>query len=346
MPSLKERVTTRIARIRERHPGVDHVVRMQEHYGATKAGQQAGAVTYFGFLSVFPILALAFFVVGYAAKIYPDARANLVSAIDQVLPNIIGVGEGQLSLADVESSAGTVGVIGLVGVLYTGLGWLSAMRDALVIVFEEPRKDQPNFVVGKLRDLLTLVAVGFVLIVAVAVSGVVNGSSQDVLDWLGLGAELSWLLWVFSLAFGLAANAVLFFALFRLLAEPPTPTRSLWSGALLGAVGFEALKQVSGYLLSATQGQPAFQAFGIALILLVWINYFSRVVLYAASWAYTARAARALRVPEPPPRVQGPRVPSQEPIARTRSRPVWVAPFTAGGAVALALVAVLRKRDR
>ena len=49
---------------RERRPFVDHAVRMQEHYGGVKAGQQAGAVTYFAFLSVFPILAIAFFVVG------------------------------------------------------------------------------------------------------------------------------------------------------------------------------------------------------------------------------------------------------------------------------------------
>ena len=50
---------------------------MQEHYGAVKAGQQAGAVTYFAFLSFFPILALAFFVVGWIAKVYPDAQDDL-----------------------------------------------------------------------------------------------------------------------------------------------------------------------------------------------------------------------------------------------------------------------------
>lgn len=348
MPSLKERVAARVSRIRERRPAVDHVVRMQEHYGAVQAGQRAGAVTYFGFLSVFPILALAFFVVGYAAKLYPDAQQDLVDAIDQVLPNIIGDGAGQLSLDDVQSSAGTVGVIGLLGVVYSGLGWLSAMRDALVVVFEVPKKEQPNFVIGKVRDLFTLVIVGFVLVVAVAVSGLVSGFSGDVLDWVGLGSELSWLLWLLTLAFGLVANMLLFFVLFKVLADPRTPIRSLWSGALLGAVAFEALKQVSGLLLSTTEGQPAFQVFGIALIVLVWINYFSRAVLYAASWAHTSRAARALRVPEPAQPVEGPRVPSlaTQPGTREGARPSWVAPFAAGGAAALALVAVLRKRER
>ena len=54
------------------------------------------------------------------------------------------------------------------------------------------------------------------------------------------------------------------------------------------AFGFELLKQASTWLLGATAQQPAFQAFGIALILLVWIYYFSRVLMYAASWAATA----------------------------------------------------------
>ena len=73
------------------------------------------------------------------------------------------------------------------------------------------------------------------------------------------------------------------------------PSRSLWSGALLGAVAFEVLKQLSTYLLKATASSDAFQAFGIALILVVWINYFSRVVVYAAAWAHTTAEAREMR---------------------------------------------------
>jgi membrane protein len=49
------------------------------------------------------------------------------------------------------------------------------------------------------------------------------------------------------------------------------------------------LKEASTFLLGLTQKSQAFQAFGITLILLVWINYFSRVVLYAAAWAHTER---------------------------------------------------------
>ncbi|MCW2791164.1 MAG: YihY/virulence factor BrkB family protein, partial [Nocardioides sp.] len=246
MASLKERATSAITALRERRPFVDHLVRMQQHYGRVQGSQQAGAVTYFAFLSFFPILALAFFVVGYVARLYDGAQRDLQAAIEQVLPGLLGDQEGQIQLADIQNAAATVGLLGLAGVIYSGLGWLSGMRDALVVVFELPRKEQPNFIVGKLRDLVTLALIGVILLVSVAVSGFVSGFSSDVLDWLGLGADLGWLVRLVTVVLGLGANMALFFAMFRLLAEPHTPRRSLWSGALLGAVGFEVLKQLSG----------------------------------------------------------------------------------------------------
>ena len=202
MASLKERVTTRIHQLRQEHPHLDRAVRTQEHYGETKAGQQAGAVTYFGFLSVFPILALAFFVIGYVSKVVPESRDTLVDAIDSMLPGIIGTGDNQLQLADIEDAAGAVGLIGLVGVLYSGLGWLSALRDALIAVFALPDREQPGFVMGKVRDLLTLVVIGVVMLVAVALTSVVAGYSEDVLDWVGLSTELGWLVKVLTIALG------------------------------------------------------------------------------------------------------------------------------------------------
>ncbi|MEP9361850.1 YihY/virulence factor BrkB family protein [Nocardioides sp. CN2-186] len=344
MPSLKERVTGWVAEARQRRPLLDHLVRMQEHYGAVKAGQQAGAVTYFAFLSFFPILALAFFVVGWIAKVYPEANNNLTDALNSVMPGLVGTNDGQIQLDDIQSAAATLGIVGAVVLLYSGLGWLAAMRDALVVVFEVPAKDQPNFVFGKLRDLLTLMLIGVILLVSVAVAGFVAGFSKDVLDWIHLGEELSWLVVVVTIVLGLAANMLLFFAMFVLLAEPHTPRRSLWSGALLGALGFEVLKQLSTILFRSTQGNPAFQAFGIALIVLIWINYFSRVVLYAASWAHTSAAARALR-PEPQPApVEGPPSP---PLQRPREvEHGWATPYLAGAATMLGLTAVVRKISR
>ena len=350
--SLVTSAKHRLAVVRERRPFVDHLVRMVQHYGAVKGNALAGAVTFFGFLSFFPILALAFAVVGWVTGVYDDATSQMVKAIQSVLPMVVE-GEaksGQISIDAFQEGAGAAAGIGLLGVLYSGLGWVSGLRDALQVVFETPPRELPNFVVGKVKDLISLVLVGVVLLLSVAVSGVVTAISGDILGWLGLDIALQPLLTVLAIVVGLAANSLLFFAIFKILAEHDTPNRSLWSGALLGAIGFEVLKQAATYLIGATKGQPAFAVFGIALVLLIWINYFSRVVMYAASWAHTSPEARAAREAElvADAMPEGPRIDlvAAADVVRPSSTPASSpkAAFAAGAASMLGLVALMRRR--
>ncbi len=350
MASVKDQALDTVDDVR-RNRLVAHVLRMVKHYGSHNGNNQSGAVTYFAFLSFFPILALAFFVVGIVSNVYPGAREDLVQAIDSLLPGFIGDGENEISLADIRTFSGWAGLIALAGVLYAGLGWLSAMRQSLEVVFETPEGVQPNFVFGKLRDLVSLVTIGVTLLVSVAFTGFLTAFSSTVLGWVGLGDELSWLLTLITRAIGLVANAVLFFTLFKLLGQPRVPNRALWHGAFLGAVGFEVLKSLSFLLLGSTKDQPAAQAFGIALILLVWINYFSRLVFFSASWAFTSPLAVADRIHDPVHPVQGPPLPSttdlvQDAAGTSRSSPSPTTAFAAGAAVAGTVAAVLRRGRR
>jgi membrane protein len=132
----------------------------------------------------------------------------------------------------------------------SGLGWLSGMRTALQVVFELPQGGRPGFVLGKLRDLLTLLFVGSILLVSVALSGVVTRFSSELLDLAGLDQDLAWTVDAVAVVIALLANTLFFFVLFEVLAQPRTPRRSPWQAALLGAVAFELLKQLSGFLLA------------------------------------------------------------------------------------------------
>ena len=193
--------------------------------------------------------------------------------------------------------------------------------------------------VGKLRDLLTLAVIG---VDAArergrlrAGRGLLAGAPRPAgldRDW-----RPSWRCWSSSSAG--AADMLLFFAIFRLLVRPRLPKRSLWAGALLGAIGFELLKQLSSSCIGRTKDQPAFQAFGIALILLVWINYFSRVVVYAAAWALHRAGPRGVPAAEPDAAVAAveaaPRPPCASAVATPEVPPsAWVG---SGAALTLAL---------
>src|SRR4051794_24844767 len=74
MVSPATKVTGWVTAARRSSPLLDHGVRTQQHYADVNGTALAGGVTYYGFLSFFPLLAVAFFVVGQVAKVYPQAR--------------------------------------------------------------------------------------------------------------------------------------------------------------------------------------------------------------------------------------------------------------------------------
>ena len=347
--SVLDSVKQRVSDLRERRPVVDHLVRALEHYGQVNGSALAAAVTYFAFLSFFPILALAFAIFGQVTKVYEDAQDTLVDAANSVLPGLIG-GESGVPLDTLQAAAPGIFSVGIVLTLYSGLGWLSGMRSALMAIFEEPEREQPSFLIGKLRDVLALMALGTILVASVAVSGVATKVLTPIMEALDLGVVAEGFLWVLALCLGLAASTLLFFAFFRLLAQPNTPSRSLWSGSFLGAVVFEVLKQLSTFLLKATANSEAFQAFGIALILMVWINYTSRVVVLSAAWAHTTPEARAIRDANrvADQTVEGPRIDLAAAAPGVRTASAASSPkaaFAAGAATMLGLVALLRRRS-
>ena len=261
---------------------IDRAKRAARHYADRDGSTLAAAVTYFAFLSLFPLLALSFAAVGMIASFVPDAQTALDASLRALFPGMIGDRPGQMSLLEIRKAAGPVAGIGIVTVVYSGLSWIADMRDALGRMFDQPREPRPvgvrarvaSFASIQLHNAVALGSIGAALLVSVAVSG-------GVLD---LASHLP-LVSVVAVVVGIATGAVMFFLMFRLLADPDLPGAALWSGALVGAIGFEILKRASTWLLDSTANQPAFQAFGIALILLVWIYYFSRVIMYAAAWA-------------------------------------------------------------
>ena len=96
-----DRVRERLRTARARRPALDHAVRAYDRHSEVRGGQVAGAITYFGFLSFFPLLALAFAAVGYISVFYPDARDSITTAVEQAFPSLVGSGPNQINIDDV-----------------------------------------------------------------------------------------------------------------------------------------------------------------------------------------------------------------------------------------------------
>lgn len=287
MPVM-ERVYSRVRAARSRFAWVDHALRANDRHSDVVGGQIAAGITYFGFLSFFPLLALAFALVGYLSDVYPGARDAITTAVEGAFPGLLGTGPGQIDIDDVVAAKAGAGIVGLLGLLYSGLGWVSALRVGLRRVFGTLDERLP-FLRRKLADLVVLVLLGLALLASVVVSSLATSATSYVLGLVSLDDSLTAtvLLKVVAVALALLVDTILFAILLTRLPGVRRPWAQIRSGALLGAVGFEALKLLGTFLVAKTTGNPVYATVGVVVGLLVWINLVSRLLVFAAAWTAT-----------------------------------------------------------
>ncbi|GAA2391319.1 YihY/virulence factor BrkB family protein [Nonomuraea africana] len=283
--AVKEWISRTTERSRVRWHLVDHVLRTVQRYQLQNGDRLAGAVTYFAFLSLFPIIALAFAVFGYVLTERPELSEALRKSIAEQLPGLVD----QLNLDQIAKARTSAGVIGLVGLLYAGMGAIDALRGALREI-SMATTPPLNFVLGKLRDLATLIMLGVTMVVSALVGGFATQATTTVAAFLGvetsLGAKLT--LGAVGLLGSVGADWVMFLIVLGWVARPTRPFRTLARGALLGAIGFGVLKQVATLLLATTLSNPVYGTFAVTAGLLLWINFSARLTLYVAAWTATS----------------------------------------------------------
>jgi membrane protein len=274
----------------------DHLARAYERYQDRFGDRLAAALTYHGFLAFFPLTALAFAVVGYLVVIDPHASDMVSKALKDILPGL----EKQLPVKDIARAKEGAGIVGLVLLLWGGLGWVSALRESLRSIWDMDPSGGGNFVVKKFWDLVVLVSLGCTLLVSVALSGLVTSATHQVLGKVGLGhvTGAGFVLRVLSLAVALLADMVLFYVMFSRLSGTRASWTELLRGTLFGAIGLEILKLAGTYLIGHTMKNPIYASFAVTVGLLVWINLTSRFILFTAAWTSTRKVVLAVDAPE------------------------------------------------
>ncbi len=226
-------------------------------------------VAYYALLSLVPFLFLMLSLIGVLER--QNEQSFLVQELEQVLPGQSV--DGLVALVEnIRLNARSYGVIGFVGLLWSSLGFLSAIESALNIVYDVPNRP---FLRQKLLTVGLVVTGLCALFASLVVTTWVQRHSPDVPAALN-GAVL------LSLTFSAGVSFVFLVVVYRLLPNTPVSTREAVPGALVGTVAFQLSFQALPLYLGFSESQPALKAFNGLVVLLIWLFLMSNVLLLGA----------------------------------------------------------------
>jgi len=287
----------------QRRPMIALIIRAAERFSDRMGNQFGAAITYFSFLSMIPIMMVSFAAAGFVLASHPTLLQDIFSKIllNVSDPTLAATLKSTINTAVQQRT--TVGIVGLLIALYSGINWMGNLREAIRAqsrdVWERKPQDQEKIWVKYLRDFVSLIGLLFALIVTLSITSVAGSAQQLIISALYLD-NIEWLkpAWrVIGLAISIFANYLLFFWIFWRLPRHRPRKKALIRGTLIAAIGFEVIKIVMTYTLPSLVKSPSGAAFGSVLGLMAFFYFFARLTLFCAAWIATAEYKDDPRMP-------------------------------------------------
>src|SRR5436309_2773393 len=233
----------------------------------------AAMVAYYALLSLVPFVFLAVSLLGVFGQI--SASSYLIRELGYILP---GQSTADLlrPMRSIQRNAGAIGVIGLLGIVWTSLGFYSALESALNIVFRvQNRAFLHQKWVTFVLVLTSLVVLFASLLVAVAATGWVDRHAHNLIQ-LTVAAYLG------TLVVSSAGSFMFLMAVYRYLTNVELGAGDVWPGARVGTALFQVSFQWLPLYLRFSGQLLALRAFGGLVILLVWLYLMANIIVLGA----------------------------------------------------------------
>ncbi len=242
----------------------------------------AAMVAYFALLSFVPLVFLAFALLGFAHR--ADASDFLIKELRHAFPgsSVTSI----LSLVHAaQDNAAVLGVIGVVGLLWSSLSLFSALESAFNIVYGRPNR---RFLHGK--GLAAAIMVGS--LVTLFLSLVIGAFGFELLKRNAPGfAGNPVAAYVLSVAVSLVGVFVFLLAVYRLLPNASVSLGDALPGAIAAAIVLEASFQILPVFVRYADVNVTLRVLGGPVILLLWMYVMANVIVLGAelNWWQTQR---------------------------------------------------------
>jgi len=253
----------------QRRRAVSFVVATFMRYREDRGRQFGALLSYYGFISLFPLLLVLVTVLGIVLDDNDDLRREILDSIYARFP-VLGaqLRESTTSL----DSSGLSLVIGLLISLWAGLAVVKHAQDALNLQWSVPWYRRPRFLERNARAFGVLLVIGAGILAATAVTNVAAFLPELEGPGRVLGAIVA-----------IVLNIAVLTASYRVLITSTIEWRLLIPGGVVGGVSLWFLQLVGGEYVARVvlDASDVYGAFAVMFGLLVWIALLARVTLLA-----------------------------------------------------------------
>ncbi len=244
-------------------------------YGEDGIGTHAALLTYYGFLSLFPLLLVLTTLTGNIIGKHPHLQHTVIDGVTSYFP-LLG---SQLSshVHALDRSGLALGA-GILFTLYGARGVADAFRKGAQHIWQVPESKRDKFPASLFKTLCLLVVGGVGFIAAAILAGLANAAGHDpAFRILSVLLNVFILFWLF--------NFLINFSLPRHL-----PIKETRVGAAVAAIGLVILQNLGGYILARELKNldALYSYFAIALGLMFWLYLQAQILCYAMEIAYVS----------------------------------------------------------
>jgi membrane protein len=273
-------VEARIMVLRHRSPSFDHLSRAVLRYLDVNGGRLAAAIAYYGFFAVFALLLIGYAVFGILLTNNDELFDIVRDFLRQNLPF--------LDLQQILDSGRTIGVVGLIGLVFTGIAWIEAIRSSQRLIWR--LNEHPGYI-GVRQAVDLLVTIGILALIALSVLAV--SLLERLLAWL-FGGEATWVLTIVRWTLTVAINMLLAAALLGAVPRLRMTVRRILPPVLMVGIGYTLLNTVGRSFVGLVERNPAYGLVASAVGLLVYLYVFNQLLLFGAAWAATSPHGRVV----------------------------------------------------
>lgn len=248
----------------------------------------AGALAYFSFFSLFPMLLLAAAILGHSPDWMKESFQYLYNQIPYASSFV------RDNLHAIRQARGSLGFIAVVALIWSASGILQALETGFNHAWGVKE--------GRAWYFNIAIAFGILGLLLVVVAMYTATTAGFLLMGTRFATKYSWLqIWVFEYTYtatatSLAFNWLIFIILFKLIPNRPIALKDVWGGALLTAVLLELVKAVfTWYSLNYARFELIYGSIGIVMALLMWIYIVAQIIFVGLAYAVVAERDHAER---------------------------------------------------